>query len=193
MTLRMKQIYTMIAAYVITSINGEECIDAPSYSGTLNVTLGGYTCQRWDSQQPHEHARNIPGDFPNDASVKDAHNYCRDADGTYELWCYTTDPKKRWDSCFNESDICSLSTGSPGQNEASTACCQSTLSLLKSTLKDHTSNSGKREGSTLAANTSAEIATPSSSGKGWICSFYLFPFALLMALLSCSYMYQNNL
>jgi hypothetical protein len=60
----------------------EECIDAPSYSGTLNVTLGGYTCQRWDSQQPHEHARNIPGDFPNDASVKDAHNYCRDADGT---------------------------------------------------------------------------------------------------------------
>ncbi|XP_060586921.1 hepatocyte growth factor-like [Ruditapes philippinarum] len=82
MTLRMEQIYTVIAACAITSINGEECIDAPSYSGTLNVTLGGYKCQRWDSQQPHQHTRDVFNHFPNDASVKDAHNYCRDADGS---------------------------------------------------------------------------------------------------------------
>ena len=58
------------------------CIDPKTYNGTLNVTLKGYTCQRWDSQHPHMHNWNFPDHFPNDASLYDAHNYCRNPDGT---------------------------------------------------------------------------------------------------------------
>jgi len=36
-----------------------------------------------------------------DGSVNDASNYCRNPDNNYDggLWCYTTDPDKRWESC----------------------------------------------------------------------------------------------
>ncbi|XP_060561825.1 plasminogen-like [Ruditapes philippinarum] len=76
------------------------------YSGTLNVTLNGHTCQRWDSQQPHEHVRNTTHFFPNDASVFDAHNYCRGAGESDELWCYTTNEMERWDYCISPNDTC---------------------------------------------------------------------------------------
>lgn len=26
-------------------------------------------------------------------------NYCRNPDGNSGIWCYTTDPKKRWEAC----------------------------------------------------------------------------------------------
>lgn len=29
----------------------------------------------------------------------DGHNYCRNPDGVESIWCYTTDPKKRWELC----------------------------------------------------------------------------------------------
>jgi hypothetical protein len=109
----------------------------------------------------------------------------------YDLICETYECCSPYPTTTRHSVTTFLSsTDSLGQNETSTACCQSTLtSLLKSTVKDQTSNQGRAEGSTLTANTSAEIATQSSSGNGWICSFYMFQFVLLMALLSCSYMY----
>lgn len=27
------------------------------------------------------------------------HNYCRNSDGEKDIWCYTMDPRKRWDFC----------------------------------------------------------------------------------------------
>jgi hypothetical protein len=47
----------------------------------------GTLCQRWDSNKPHQHDRKDPSMFPDDASVSDAGNYCRDpyGDGKYYL------------------------------------------------------------------------------------------------------------
>jgi apolipoprotein a len=51
------------------------------YNGTINRTIYGNLCQRWDSNTPHEHNRNDPSMFPDDASIYDAGNYCRDPHG----------------------------------------------------------------------------------------------------------------
>jgi len=29
-------------------------------------------------------------------------NFCRNPDGEPSIWCYTTDPNKRWDFCDSE-------------------------------------------------------------------------------------------
>ena len=58
------------------------------YSGTIATTQSGYTCQRWDSQEPHDH---------NFSDLEE--NYCRNPDGEPRAWCYTTDPDKRWELC----------------------------------------------------------------------------------------------
>merc|ERR1719167_580773 len=66
----------------LTSKRGE------SYTGTLSRTKSGRTCQRWDSQSPHTHSAKV---FK--------HNYCRNPDNEPSVWCYTTDPKSRWEFC----------------------------------------------------------------------------------------------
>ncbi|XP_060557614.1 uncharacterized protein LOC132718025 [Ruditapes philippinarum] len=78
--------------------NSRECLNASSnqYSGTTTTTYDGHTCQRWDSQTPHAHTQF--NTFP-EGSVTDAANYCRDPDGLGLPWCYTTDPKIRWQYC----------------------------------------------------------------------------------------------
>lgn len=68
------------------------------YTGHHRITMFGRTCQRWDSQTPHGHDRNKPSIFP-DATLEDAANYCRNPDNENGLWCYTTDPDKRWEYC----------------------------------------------------------------------------------------------
>lgn len=59
------------------------------YSGKIGVTKSGRTCQAWGSQTPHEHTygTDLPG------------NYCRDPSDSGYLWCYTTDPDKKWEEC----------------------------------------------------------------------------------------------
>ncbi|XP_078602422.1 uncharacterized protein LOC144876720 isoform X2 [Branchiostoma floridae x Branchiostoma japonicum] len=66
-----------------------------TYRGNIAVTKSGKTCQRWDSQEPHTHKENA-GTKPEDALYN---NYCRNPTGGDTIWCYTTDPGKRWDYC----------------------------------------------------------------------------------------------
>ncbi|KAI8495182.1 carbohydrate binding [Branchiostoma belcheri] len=66
-----------------------------SYRGTVSVTNTGKTCQRWDSQTPHEHRLTL-ANYP---SAGLEQNYCRNPDGSAGVWCYTTDPSSRWELC----------------------------------------------------------------------------------------------
>ncbi|XP_030631574.1 hepatocyte growth factor a [Chanos chanos] len=67
------------------------------YRGTISVTPSGVTCQRWDSQFPHNHSYN-----PQNYRCKDLReNYCRNPDGAEIPWCFTTDPKVRKAFCTN--------------------------------------------------------------------------------------------
>eukprot|EP00039_Didymoeca_costata_P017572 m.326228 g.326228 ORF g.326228 m.326228 type:complete len:1326 (-) comp16556_c0_seq18:1721-5698(-) len=67
-----------------------------NYRGPLNVTVEGYTCQRWDETTPHDH--DYFEDYGLGAGLDG--NACRNP-GAEEPrpWCYTTDPDKRWDFC----------------------------------------------------------------------------------------------
>ena len=61
-----------------------------NYSGKMNVTASGRTCQVWAASQPHEHDHTEVGE----------HNHCRNPDGDSSgVWCYTTDPDKDWEYC----------------------------------------------------------------------------------------------
>ncbi|XP_019613595.1 PREDICTED: apolipoprotein(a)-like [Branchiostoma belcheri] len=66
-----------------------------SYRGTLAVTETGRTCQRLDRQTPHGHDRTARN-YPAGGLVE---NYCRNPDDWSAIWCYTTDPAKRWELC----------------------------------------------------------------------------------------------
>ena len=63
-----------------------------SYSGKRNITASGRSCQVWAAQQPHQHTT---------GTDLGEHNYCRNPGGghTSGVWCYTTDPDKRWELC----------------------------------------------------------------------------------------------
>ncbi len=76
-------------------VNTESCSyfdDRHDYRGKINVTKGGYTCQRWDSQSPHTHKYNTE-DYPY-AGLEE--NYCRNPDGESRPWCITTDHETGW-------------------------------------------------------------------------------------------------
>jgi len=62
------------------------------YNGTVNRTISGRTCQRWDSEIPHKHRHH---------GLAAHENYCRDPDmnGGFP-WCYTTDPNQPTEFCL---------------------------------------------------------------------------------------------
>eukprot|EP00931_Biecheleriopsis_adriatica_P119764 TRINITY_DN9495_c0_g1_i2.p1 TRINITY_DN9495_c0_g1~~TRINITY_DN9495_c0_g1_i2.p1 ORF type:complete len:1067 (+),score=138.55 TRINITY_DN9495_c0_g1_i2:87-3287(+) len=64
--------------------------DGRDYAGCQTKTRSGRTCQRWDSNVPHSHR------FRGESSSM---NFCRNPDGEPSIWCYTTDPKTRWEFC----------------------------------------------------------------------------------------------
>ena len=76
-----------------------------NYSGNVSHTVSGRTCQKWTSQNPHEHSY-TPDKFP--SSGLGDHNYCRNVNGSsFTAWCYTTDSQKRWEYCpVGPFDIC---------------------------------------------------------------------------------------
>jgi integrin beta 3 len=66
------------------------------YRGCQTVTKSGKTCQAWNSQTPQRHSLYKPG---GELDTGD-HNYCRNPDASSGgVWCYTTDPGKRWEYC----------------------------------------------------------------------------------------------
>ncbi|CAH3022247.1 unnamed protein product, partial [Porites evermanni] len=67
------------------------------YRGNVNITRSGLPCQRWISQCPHRHLR-IPEDV---VDGQNDSNMCRNPDASAPdgPWCYTTDPKVRWEYC----------------------------------------------------------------------------------------------
>jgi integrin beta 3 len=99
----------VLLTFAVTEIAGGYRLECKSttagteYWGTESVTKSGRTCQRWDSQSPHSH--NFDSyDFPRQ-SIANAENYCRNPDNEDEgVWCYTTDPNKRWEFC--DVDFC---------------------------------------------------------------------------------------
>ncbi|XP_014833442.1 PREDICTED: plasminogen-like isoform X3 [Poecilia mexicana] len=75
----------------------EECMHCrgEDYKGKISVTENGFTCQRWDSQIPHNHGF-FPTVFPEKFLEE---NYCRNPNADSRPWCYTSSPSRRWDYC----------------------------------------------------------------------------------------------
>ncbi|KAM4787455.1 plasminogen-like isoform 3-T3 [Cyanocitta cristata] len=76
---------------------GRQCLSGrgEDYRGTISVTESGNTCQHWNSQSPHRHAR-TPENYPCQSLDE---NYCRNPDGEKRPWCYTTNTTARWEYC----------------------------------------------------------------------------------------------
>lgn len=68
------------------------CVDENlNYNGPVSVTESGKTCQRWDTNSPHQ-----PKFRPDISS----NNFCRNPDSDEKgPWCYTTDPETRYGYC----------------------------------------------------------------------------------------------
>lgn len=76
----------------VEKCSGEKCT---GYRGTQNKTMSERTCQAWDAQAPHSHKR-TPENYGKAGLIE---NYCRNPDNEPTIWCYTTDPDKRWEHC----------------------------------------------------------------------------------------------
>ena len=62
----------------------------------LTKTVSGHSCQAWNVQWPHRHTFGYVG----------SHNFCRNPDNlTGGVWCYTTNPKVRWELCTGGLEI----------------------------------------------------------------------------------------
>eukprot|EP00075_Anas_platyrhynchos_P001321 XP_005015962.2 plasminogen [Anas platyrhynchos] len=84
---------------VLTTPTTSDCINGngKDYRGTVAKTGNGRTCQEWSSQSPHSHKYFTPLTHPRAGLDK---NYCRNPDGDVNgLWCFTTDPEKKWEYC----------------------------------------------------------------------------------------------
>ena len=88
----------MCLRFVFTEGNCRAKAVGWDYIGNTNKTLGGYTCQRWDSQIDQRHISMDISNFPDD-TFADAANYCRNPDYDLWPWCFTTVPAWGWEFC----------------------------------------------------------------------------------------------
>ncbi|CAB9524868.1 Hepatocyte growth factor-like protein [Seminavis robusta] len=74
---------------------GSAAVKQDDYRGNISITENGHTCQRWDSDSPHNHG--YLGDERVDGLEE---NYCRNPKAVSErAWCFTTNPNVRRDFC----------------------------------------------------------------------------------------------
>ncbi|XP_030053923.1 plasminogen [Microcaecilia unicolor] len=85
-----------LSEQVSSSAEPECYVDSgTTYRGTASMTISGKTCQAWNSRTPHNHAKT-----PENHPLADlTRNYCRNPDNDISPWCYTTDPRVRWEYC----------------------------------------------------------------------------------------------
>ncbi|KFP33161.1 Plasminogen, partial [Colius striatus] len=98
----------------LTTLMTSDCIhgNGKDYRGTVAKTARGRTCQEWSSQKPHIHKYFTPLTHPRAGLDK---NYCRNPDGDVNgVWCFTTDPEKKWEYC--EIPRCSSSEHDCGKS-----------------------------------------------------------------------------
>jgi len=65
------------------------------YRGRQRQTRSGKSCQSWNVTTPHNHS--IKASVVNTSGLIE--NYCRNPESAPTIWCYTTDPKTRWELC----------------------------------------------------------------------------------------------
>jgi len=68
------------------------------YRGSQSRTRSGRMCQNWASSVPHTH------DYSDNIGYQETYglrsNFCRNPEGLADtIWCYTTDPDKKWEYC----------------------------------------------------------------------------------------------
>lgn len=127
---------------------GVGCLDAEDrgsgYRGTQSITVDGLECQKWSSNVPHEHS------FITKASAGldglGDHNYCRNPNKMYGVWCYTTDPEKRLDYCSVPTCHCEGNTIKPEGASSCTPCETGTVANWDHTKCDCEGNNIKRVG-----------------------------------------------
>jgi hypothetical protein len=70
------------------------------YRGVQNKTKSGETCMPWAAQNPHKHNYKPEGKHKEFDLIE---NYCRNPSfkkkSNKGLWCYTMNPKKRYENC----------------------------------------------------------------------------------------------
>ncbi|CAC5369820.1 unnamed protein product [Mytilus coruscus] len=96
-------IVVSILSGIVLKCAGTDCFENDngviSYTGTTSVTHTGKTCQRWDTNYPHDRYYILGSEH---------HNYCRSPDAERGFWCYTMDVNTRWEYC--DIPQCGLST-----------------------------------------------------------------------------------
>ncbi|XP_060565695.1 uncharacterized protein LOC132724754 [Ruditapes philippinarum] len=184
MALRIERIFTVIAACLLTTINGDEiwCYTTDSeirwdycvshWDICLKPIIYGGKCQTLPENKNSTHC-------PNDTSFYWCSPYLALTSILYDLECETYECCPAYLPTTHQSLSTWSSTDSPEHNEKTEACCPP--AGLESLVKAQTSLSGQVEGSSIAPNTSAEIATPSSSCNRWTCNLYFVHFVLFMA------------
>ena len=94
---RVTKMKTLILT--VSAVSAKLCSDFGSYNGHVSMTAHGYTCQRWDSNEPH-----TPKYIPEDGGH---HHFCRNPDGDVNgPWCYTRSEHMKWDYCHIDECHC---------------------------------------------------------------------------------------
>ncbi|XP_060567609.1 sushi, von Willebrand factor type A, EGF and pentraxin domain-containing protein 1-like [Ruditapes philippinarum] len=97
---------SLITCTASGSWTSASCTDVMCYTGTpwqyqgqVSVTFSGRTCQRWDTNTPHQVLETYLQYFQGN-TLSEASNFCRNpAAGSDNPWCYTTDPSVTWEYC----------------------------------------------------------------------------------------------